>query len=437
MGIRAVIIADDLTGANDTGAQFAKEGFKTCVLFWGAKGESLPQPKGIDVVVVSTESRHLSPKAARHRVRYVSRLLREMGAELVYKKIDSTMRGNIGSEMDAAMDSFGIPWALVAPSFPAYGRAVVGGIHKIDGVPLAETEIARDPIRPVRESHVPTLIRSQTGRKVEHIDISTVRSRIENLREALIARVARAGGVAIVDAETYEDLDAVAEAAWGIDPRPLFVGSAGLASRLPGLLTPVGQTLVSAEGGREMDAMLVVSGSITPTVRRQIGELEHSVGISRRELSPGEITGRRGRARRTIEDICNAIQRDIEKHRIAVVCVAPPPENGSKTCSASEIGRRRRARTGESIVSALGEIAFRIVSSNSHRSMVLVLTGGDTTMGVCRRLGAEGIEIENEILPGIPLGRLLGGEWRNIRVVTKAGAFGGDDALVKIVGSKW
>ena len=60
----------------------------------------------------------------------------------------------------------------------------------------------------------------------------------------------------------------------------------------------------------------------------------------------------------------------------------------------------------------------------------LFLTGGDTAMGVLGTARADGSEILSEILVGIPMMKIVGGALNGTKVVTKAGAFGKEDAIL-------
>ena len=154
--LKLAVIADDLTGANDAGVQFAKEGLKVQVLL-GESGEE--QEKELpDVIVLDTDSRAAIPDQAYERVRKAGGLIKRLTSSrpAVFKKIDSTLRGNLGAEIDAVMDELGFEWAAVAPAFPVNGRITVGGWHLLHQVPIAESEIARDPKTPVVESVLPT-----------------------------------------------------------------------------------------------------------------------------------------------------------------------------------------------------------------------------------------------------------------------------------------
>src|ERR687895_1557294 len=146
------IIADDLTGAADTGVQFVHAGYRTAVFFRAT--EVLED--GLDAVVFDTDSRAMPAGFAAKRVVDAAHAAGE--ARIVYKKLDSTLRGNVAAELAAALGGARRDRAVVALAFPAAGRTTVGGSQRVHGVPVDETEMANDPHTPVREAHVPSLL---------------------------------------------------------------------------------------------------------------------------------------------------------------------------------------------------------------------------------------------------------------------------------------
>src|SRR5829696_8231221 len=146
------VVADDLTGAADTGVQLVRAGYRTAVLF----GESNVLADDLDVVSFDTDSRTMPAGFAAKRVLEVAHLARE--ARIVYKKLDSNLRGNVAAELAAALGGARRERAVVAPAFPAAGRTTVGGIQRVHSVPVDETEMAIDPHTPISEAHVPSLL---------------------------------------------------------------------------------------------------------------------------------------------------------------------------------------------------------------------------------------------------------------------------------------
>src|SRR3954466_9481969 len=144
---RVVIVADDLTGAMDSSGPFAARGIKTWVVAMPMRCDPALL-ESARVVSVNTETRHLPATEAAARVREI---VRHLGCErfnVVVKKIDSTLRGNVAAETLALMDASGRREAVVAAAFPAQGRTVRDGRVLVDGKPLAETAFARDALSP-------------------------------------------------------------------------------------------------------------------------------------------------------------------------------------------------------------------------------------------------------------------------------------------------
>jgi len=126
---RCLLIADDLTGGADAGAQFAKRGFSTLLIsIKDSPRIDFSKYNDRDVLVVNTDSRGLTPEKA---FSLVSNLLKGYDKEIfpiVYKKIDSTLRGNIGYEIDAILKETSGSLCFMAPSYPEQNRTLVGGI---------------------------------------------------------------------------------------------------------------------------------------------------------------------------------------------------------------------------------------------------------------------------------------------------------------------
>ena len=161
-----------MTGALEVGAQFAASGIPTAVTTqWS---EDAP------AVVIDTETRHLPESEAACAVYELA--CQAAGTRLIYKKTDSTLRGNIAAELDAIVRAFPASPLIYAPAYPAMGRTVRNGHLYVHGVLVNETEFARDRLNPVHESHVP----------------------------ALLARYPHAAAIRVVDGETHADLDAAA-----------------------------------------------------------------------------------------------------------------------------------------------------------------------------------------------------------------------------------
>jgi len=169
------IIADDLTGANDTALQFHLKGCNIQILL-----DYSIEPSGksnTQAWAISTETRNANPEEAyKIVVDATHKLINNFNAEYIYKKIDSTLRGNVAKETLAVLEAMEGDAAVIVPAFPAEGRTTVGGYHLLKGVPLERTEVARDPHSPIFQSHIPTLLKQQTENEesIGHIQLITV-----------------------------------------------------------------------------------------------------------------------------------------------------------------------------------------------------------------------------------------------------------------------
>ncbi len=352
------IVADDLTGACDTGALFAARG-PVPVTVWPRRAVEAA------VRVVDTESRTLTPEAAADRVTIVAARARSGSW---FKKIDSTLRGPIGAEVDALMRALGATTAIVCPAFPAQRRVVLDRVLLVGGTPVAETPIARDPRFPGRSSSVVDLLRPQLDRALAWIPIDQLRAG----PEALAARVRRlAGTVIVADGETDVDLDAIVEAALAVTPTPLLVGSAGLAHALATRLGLLAERAELPAGPR----WLVVAGSLHPATRRQIREAR-TAGLT--VLATSE---------RLAGDGADAVARLIDQ---AVTALRREPWD------------------------------------------LVVVTGGETAVALWTALGAERIELVGAPAPGLAFGQLRVPGRDPIPLLTKAGGFGPPDLLVSL-----
>jgi uncharacterized protein YgbK (DUF1537 family) len=383
------IIADDLTGAADAGVQFVHAGYRTAVFF----SESEVLADDLDAVSFDIDSRAMPAGFAAKRVLEAARRVRE--ARVVYKKLDSTLRGNVAVELAAALGGSRRERVVVAPAFPAAGRTTAGGVQRVHGVRVDETEMANDPHTPVRVAHVPSLLADAFS----SVDVLSVEDLTDSGR---VRRALESSECVVADAERDVDLEVLVRAV--PDPaRVLWAGSAGLALAL-GSVYPGPCAGDAGMQRAPVRTVLVVVGSLSGVAREQARRLVGVYG----EVSVSVEAGGAGALERAVA----AAQHALAGGACAVVHSI-----------------EERGASGESILGSLAEVVARL--SEEERFEGLVLTGGATAVGVARRLGASGIRLHGEVETGIPIGTLIGP--RPYPVVTKAGGFGGPDTLVGAV----
>ena len=423
---RCLVIADDLTGAADTGVQFVIRGLNTCLISPDSvRPIDFSRYLKRDVLVVNTHSRSLNARQASERITLLLKDYRRDLFPLVYKKIDSTLRGNMGSEIDALLEKTGFSVGFVAPSFPEQKRSLVGGIMMVDGKPLSLTEAAQDAVSPIHESHVHKLLGAQSRWDIARIDLTYVASTAEKLHaEVMRECFSGKGKLIIFDAVTRKDLQNIAEVSFRMSPQPLLIGSAGLAREIAGELSAaaVGHQSFSPEN-TETVRILMVSGSASGVTHGQIRRLEKTGSVSSFELGAGMRSDDEKSRQKWILRMAEQIGETLRQGH---VLLKSPPERLEQQ---GEVPVQARI-TNELAVMTRHALT---VSEIPIESLILVITGGDTAMDILQALNAEELHILGQVIEGIVMSRLVGGGYEGLRVITKAGAFGKDDALEKII----
>lgn len=374
------IIADDLTGAADSAAPFARMGFATRL--------ALRDPLDIGdghVVAVSTDSRSMSASRAGERVTQAALRLRELGVHRIYKKIDSTLRGNVVSELEALLAVVEpATLAVVCPAFPAVGRTVVDGRLLVGGRSVLESESARDPISPVETDRIEEFL-ARLGSSTL-VPLTVVRAGGEEL-------ATRFGQIttdlAVVDASQESDLDAIAEAGVRSGRPVAFVGSGGLAGALAARL--------GSDRARASAPTLVVVGSRHGSSRQQLDELSKRQDTEVCALDVGAV------------DVSGAWEQQVQAVRDragGVVAITTAPGQPADP---------------DRVAARLAEVA---VGLSSQGIRAIVATGGDTAGAILSRADADSLDMLDEIVPGLPMGRIRGGMLAHIPIVTKSGGFG-------------
>lgn len=406
------IIADDLTGAMDTGVQFAKQGLRTVVSLSDRLGEGVAA--GADVIVLNTNSRPDEPSVASAKVLACGRYVRELGVKRVYKKIDSTLRGNVGAELDALMDAWGVATAIMTPAFPAVGRAVVGGLLLIKGVPWEKTQYAEGS--GADTSFIPDLIGSK--RRTAAVELVEVERGDFTLASRLRILADRGVGVIVVDAVTERDLATIARAAVATGLDRVLCGSGGLAEELPQALGVVGRKRARPAAPKADRPALVVAGTVNRVTIEQVRNAQRQKKAAVLEVLP---TALRRDAAAQRERVAAACQEALAKNQDLIVATVP---------LSTEVGATMMSRDS-AVAATLGPMVASAMRPGDWAG--LVVTGGDTAVSVCEAMGVGALAIEGEVEPGVPYGRLLEGPLAGLLVVTKAGGFGSPDAITRAI----
>ena len=412
--INRLVIADDLTGANDTGVQFLSRGEPVSVVVDSDREEVILDDSAGSTIVLNTNSRFLSGQEAYLKtLRSVTRYAGLAPVE-VFKKIDSTLRGNIGAEIDAVMTGSGYRVACVAPAAPRNGRSVIDGSCYVNGVALNQTEIADDPFTPVSDSDIGQIISSQTARAVGLLKLEELRKIPVQALASLKALVDSGKEIIVADSETVEDLKTARILFEQLGEKVLYAGSAGFFHAL---------RAVSDDPMRAVDwrgvknpRILFVVGSLMETSSRQV---EHLLGrvdncTVRQVITARAVENQAGESER----LSRLIESDLREGKISLL----QTEKGSKGVADN--------------AGMVGSVLGLVVESVAEKAGIDVLfaTGGDTARHILEHLGVETLRLVGELRPGIPLAEIrLPGSDKTVLFISKAGSYGEENALEEVV----
>lgn len=401
------IIADDLTGACDSGVEFLSCAPSVLVQVSPDSPEAAAG-KG-DIVVLNTQSRRLSPEDAYGRVFQAASRMISSGAAVIFKKVDSALRGNFGREIAALMDAANASAAFILPAIPDAGRQTIGGVQHIDGVPVGETFYAHDPEYPVCESSVPRLAEAASGRKSGLIPLEDVRAGRTAERAG---KLQQAGcQIIVVDAETDNDLR-LAVAALARQPQyRLFVGCQGLAKALAAQFGDSNKN--RPDGGTLPGPMLCVWGTLHPQSRRQLQAAAESGAIVRLEANADDLVDE-DPAERSLKRLVEGCSGSLKKGKHAAMCLR---------CQSEKFA----PELWEPSLRFLSEFSRRVVERGPIST--LFLTGGETAYSVCQALGVHTLKLHARIAPLVVASKVVGGPCDGMVIVTKGGSIGPDDLL--------
>ncbi len=411
------VIADDLTGVCDTGAQFALNGLRTVgSVDWKFRSAAIPK-----VVIVNTQSRSMGPEEAFPRVRKAAIDLKRLKPNWFLKKIDTALRGNIAVEISSMMESLEVETVIYVASIPGAGRTTVNGIQFFHGVPIKETIHGHDLLNPnpVLTSSNLELFESLAGVETDLVNLEAVRSGALDIRDRLNGTSRK---VIIFDSETDIDIDRIVSSSMRLEPRSfLYVGSFGLSAALGRYLRPslrrAGKEpkLFSRKGPFFKNRkVLIVSGSSHPMARLQLSHVAAKKMAEVLTFEPEDILKR---ARRCAGELLKAWASCTQSQKNVAITISE--------------GRPGRAKQSQGLVRALAGIATSLFRSYEPDGLVLI--GGETGYAVCHALRIRSIELLGNISFVAAYGKPLGAQTNMKILVTKGGSLGEKATLEEIL----
>lgn len=385
-----MIIADDLTGALDSGAQLIRRGLNVAILTQVPSRQELETVYGADIISVDTETRHIDAAKAYDIVYRLTSDALASGITIIYKKTDSGLRGNIGAELAAVLDASGEDHLNFIPAYPATGRTTINGVHYVNGKPVSQSIFASDPIDPVKTSRIDDLI---------HLE-----------RDVPVYPAGSGGrGICVYDAETDDDMKRIAAGLQKDHDLSLCAGCAGFLEFYP---LDYSQA-AAAEPLNLPEKLLVFCGSVNHVSRSQIAYAVEK-GIPRISIPEEELKERN-------VDI-NAILEQLQRYSDAPAVLMDTSDH----TQAGSVGGKDAARIAEQ----LGIIARQLTLAQPDRLMLII--GGDTLLGFVRAMHVNRLVPVREIFPGVVLAKYES-EGETKYLITKSGGFGEEDQMLRVL----
>ncbi len=397
MDYGGLVVADDVTGATDTGHRLAARGYDVVV------GRQSACPDA-DVLVRTTDSRHLTPERAAARV---TDALTGVQSDVVYKKIDSTLRGNVVAEVDAAMAATEGDLGVVAPAFPAQGRTTDEGTQFVAGQPVDRSEPGVDgqlPTASVRE------LLAATSCRVTALPLDVVEAGPQAIAERLTDACRNDTQTLVVCDATHEHhLSAIARGGHAFDGEVLYVGSGGLAGHVR---LEQGHPVVGIAGSTARETLAGLD--VLPD--GWIVEVDAPLALEDMD--------------RAVAEAARAATEAARRHDQVVITAARSTHQREETlAAAAEVGLSEDAAM-TSVAQTLGAVAREVLTD--LRVGGVFLTGGATAEAVLAALDAGQLRLTGRsVEAGVPVGRIEGDHADGVPVVTKAGAFGDDETILR------
>ncbi|WP_434311136.1 four-carbon acid sugar kinase family protein [Hominifimenecus sp. rT4P-3] len=388
-----LILADDLTGALDSGVQLTRKGMRVVVHTDGCDIRA-EKDSANDVIVINTETRHLSSEEAYDIVFRLVREACQCGIDRIYKKTDSGLRGNVGAELAAALAASGSGHLNFIPAYPQMERITRNGIHYVDGAPLSESIFAHDPLDPVTESRIADLIHRQSK-----ISVTSGCDAVPK-------------GVVVYDAETNADMRRIAEALQAKSDLRLSAGCAGFLE-----VYPVEGTTASPLDIPELSAKLIVlSGSVNTVTRQQLDYAE-GMGRPRWHIPLKRAFAGQWSTEEKRTFIQNIWEACTDQNPLILVDTLGPCD---------EIEAEPSPQTVSQPARHMGSLASLVAEQGYPCTLMII--GGDTLQSFIRERNIRELCPVGEIAPGIVLASYPDKDTASY-LITKSGGFGKKDQL--------
>lgn len=413
-----VMIADDLTGANANCSLMKKIGLNSASML---SIDDYEEKENIQAIAVTTDSRSMFKKESYDIVTKAMSIFTKEDVKLFNKRIDSTMRGNIGVEIEAMLDSLGEDYmAIAVPVYPATGRIVVNGVMLVNGNLLLNTDAGKDTKSPIYSSNVEEILKEQFSRKIKSIYLEDVQKGEKNLSDIIKKEYDMGTKLLVFDGVTETDLENIANAVINSKIKYFSVDPGPFTSKL---------AEINLNKTETFSKVLMVVGSVTDISIEQVKELIFTYPVNILKVDALKLA--------MLEDYKDEIKRAIlEGEKLLkegdyLLITTTPYNPNEKRLNLQNISKDTGMSVDDiaiMISSGLGIIASELLKKDFSFAGVFS-SGGDITVQLTKELEANMIEIKEEIIPLAAYGRILGGIKPGLRIISKGGMVGDKNAM--------
>lgn len=417
--INYVVIADDLTGANATGVLIKKLNLTPVTIMNSMEKDNLEKNK-FDTVLYSTDSRGVDKEEAYCRVYKATELFSNPCVNVYGKRIDSTLRGNLGAEIDGMLDALGDDTvAAVVPVFPDAGRVAVGGYLLVNGIALEETDASKDGKRPINSSVIEKLIKQQTNYEIDSIYLESIKGKKEILKERILELYSKGNRIIVFDALNNNDLEVISEALVDtkikficVDPGPFTAATIAQYESL------------KEESQKNDNKVLMAVGSITNTTRKQLDKVCKELNLLKVDIEVKDILGSLDEKEDEIKRVVNQVIQNKENYDVFCIVLDSIYEEIRIDLDREAKNRNTNKEfLTEIINNSVAEISYRILK-NIKDIKGIFSSGGDISISICKKFNSVGLELLSEVIPLAAYGELIGGEFPKMKIVSKGGIVG-------------
>ena len=405
-----MVIADDLTGANEVAVHFAKHHIATAVVLdWQEDLETLPDK--FQVIAVNTESRHESTEEAQRRMEKVVDTALKREIPYYYKKTDSTLRGNVAVELEVLRKKVGEGKVMFIPANPAMGRTVHDGVLYVKGKPLAFSEFSDDPLEPARESHIIKYLHSQIHTPY-HLITNEMKQNTAFGKELSLFNEK---GCYVFDTLSEQDFSQIGNLLKRSNLLHLLAGSGGFASVLPELIEFEKQP---SHPNPQTSRRLIINGSLNPVAHQQM-QWAQSQQIPIHILDITKLFANEGVFSAYQKDLADWLLGVYQAENLALVTTPRQPLTNHSSMVEDQDIVGRDGRLGRVIMFLLSQVHVDLLG----------IFGGDTSLAILKALHQQYIEAISEIIPGVALLKPMNSESNHWYLVTKPGGFGEENVV--------